>query len=178
MKRVFRPVFSRTGFTLTEMIVVIAVIVLLAGVGIQVGSHLSRSQDIARAKTQLALLEGGLEQYQAKAGLFPEHLVADGSNGTPKLHQALFSDPVILAQLDPDNDRQNWLLEGQGNQVRIADPWGNEYHYRSGSDSTGRYSANPGFDLWSCGPDGETRAGPDGDYDPTDPVNRDDVRSW
>lgn len=161
-----------------ELMVTLVIVAILAGIGIKVGSHLFQKQAVAQAETQLALLEGALEQYQTSYGAFPEHQASNGLGGTSKLHDALFSDPVILKQLDPENDRQDWLLE-QGGQILIVDPWGNEYHYRSGvSDSGGSVSANPGFDLWSCGPDGETSTGPEGAYEPADSANLDDVRRW
>ncbi|MGE9270166.1 MAG: type II secretion system protein GspG [Verrucomicrobiales bacterium] len=173
---------SVKGFTLIEMLVVVAIIAVLSGITVGGFALVSRQQDLKKAKLQIELLQLKLEDYKLENGDYPESLSAVGEGQTQVIYKALFpieeDAKIYLDQLDPDNDTQGWLgrqeaEDNVGEGLVIYDPWGNEYYYRTSPNS-----ANPDFDLWSAGPDGETLASGGGGYDNDADENLDDVRGW
>lgn len=176
------PVCNRqSGFTLMEMLVVISIIVILAGLSFGGFNYVKAKQAREQAKLQVKLLSLALEEYKADNGVFPENGVRDGKGGTTEIYKALYpqeaNGKVYLPELNPENDPQGWLGGASGNGPHeILDPWGNEYRYRTNRSNSPRpYASNPDFDLWSVGPDGETEAGANGGYDPTESKNLDDI---
>lgn len=141
------------GFTLIELLVVVAIIAILAAISVGGFGYISKKQAYNAAELQISLLSKALEEYKLDNGDYPD---ATNSN---ELYRALYWDgasvdppeKIYIAELDPDNNRQNWTSGNNGN-VRIMDPWGEEYIYRIGSDPSAR---NPDFDLVSGGPDGQ-----------------------
>ena len=167
-----------------EMLVVISIIVILAGLSFGGFNYVKAKQAREQAKIQIGLLSLALEDYKADTGTFPENGRADGKGGTDEIYDALYpreaGAKVYLPELNPENDPQGWLAGETGTgALTIYDPWGNEYYYRTNrAGSSAIFASNPDFDLWSAGPDGETTAGASGAYDPNDPKNRDDIRGW
>jgi prepilin-type N-terminal cleavage/methylation domain-containing protein len=184
MKSSIRPI--RAGFSLMEMLVVISIIILLAGLTFGGFAFVKDKQARSQAEIQVKLLENALVAYHADNGEYPLYPRADAKGGTSRIFNALYpataGEKVYLTELNPKNDTQGWL-EGQTGTagLKIYDPWGNEYYYRTSNptkpDSV--FSSNhPDFDLWSAGPDGKTTAGAGGAYDPQDSNNKDDIRCW
>lgn len=124
------------GFTLLELLVVMVVLGLLAGI---VAPNLFRnmkSSEITTARAQIDALGKALDQYRLDVGLYPAN-----QQGLAALTQA------------PSN-ATGW----RGPYLRKAvpmDPWGQPYQYRS----PGQFNSD--FDLFSFGPD--RKAGGDGD---------------
>lgn len=181
---------SRPGFTLIEMLVVIAIIIILAALTLGGFNFVQAKQAREKAKVQVGLLQMALEDFRADNGFYPPNPNQNGMNGTMEIYRFLYpplaadggvNPDVYLAELNPENDTQGWL-DGQlgPGPHRIVDPWGFEFRYRTNApgDNGAIFAANPGYDLWSVGPDGQTVAGPNGAYDPMAPENQDDIRSW
>ncbi|MGB6221008.1 prepilin-type N-terminal cleavage/methylation domain-containing protein [Haloferula sp.] len=180
------------GFTLMELLVVVSIMVILAGLTMGLMSYVNQKQASETAKVQLGLLELAIEEYKADNGVYPGGRRSYSSRPTDRaimeLQEALFPSQervngkptkIYLTELDPDNDTQGWLSGTNRKSIEIVDPWGTFYNYRTNDpDSSNTITANPGFDLWSSGPDGQTNAGSRGDYDPEDSKNIDDVRLW
>lgn len=164
------------GFTLMELLVVVSIMIILAGLTMGVLSYVNQKQAVEKAKVQLGLLELALEDYYSENGEYPRGRNREGRSMTRYIVQELFPNStkkkIYLVELDDKNDTQNWR-EGD----TIVDPWGTEYRYRANAGNS-VYAANPGFDIWSCGPDGITEAGSNGEYDPEAAANLDDVRLW
>jgi hypothetical protein len=57
-----------------------------------------------------------------------------------------------------------------GANLKIIDPWGNNYRYRKGTNAQ-----NPDFDLWSMGKDGKTNTATPST---TQTDNKDDIRNF
>ena len=120
---------SQRGFTLLELLVVVVIIGLLAGLVApkyfdQVGKSNTR---IARA--QIDALEKALDQYRLDMGTYPT------------------SDQGLQALVAKPNGAERW----QGPYLKKAvppDPWGRPYRYR-GPGEHGDY------DLYSLGADGQ-----------------------
>jgi len=90
---------------------------------------------------------------------------------------------IYLSELDPKNNNQGWInpitSANPTANLKIIDPWGNNYRYRVGrlpDGSINPNAMNPDFDLWSMGKDGRTQAG--GVYNPSHEDNRDDIRNF
>lgn len=120
----------RRGFTLMEVLLVLAIIVIL---GSMVGIFIAQMQAGAYedlAKTQMGLFETQLKAYQLHVGTLP-----NSNQGLAALMQA----PSDL----PNPDR--W--RGPYSEKQIPpDPWGNQYQYEMISPVQYR--------MWSVGADG------------------------
>jgi general secretion pathway protein G len=121
--------YKESGFTLLELLVVLGIIAMLAGiVGPQVMKHMGESK-VKAAKVQIEELSAALDMYKLDAGSYP--------NNNQGL-KALIASP---------EGGKNW----NGPYLRKAkipvDPWQNEYLYV--------YPGKHGkFDLYSLGADG------------------------
>lgn len=117
------------GFTLLELLVVVVIIGLLAGLVApryfdQVGKSNTKI-----AKAQIDSLEKALDQYRLDVGSYPT-----SEQGL----QALFSKP---------NNAEKW----QGPYLKKSvppDPWGRPYRYKSPGDHSD-------YDVFSYGADGQ-----------------------
>jgi len=92
---------TRSAFTLLEVLVVVAIIVMLAGVG---GFYfLQRYQEaqVSRAKSDVRLLAGQIDTYFLKTGQYPPSIEAlaqpmqlqDGTTGAPLARADALKDP-------------------------------------------------------------------------------------
>ena len=174
------------AFTLIELMAVIVIIVILAGIVVGSMGYVNDKQARSKAKVQIDLLSKALEDYKMDNGTYP----ATTNSPTPvaantnllykKLYEEGAADPInkkiYLAELDPDNNKQGWILKVSGTPT-IIDPWGNHYRYRTAKNSTGAdnlATQNPDFDLWSAGKDGATDSAPE----MSKPKNKDDIRNF
>jgi general secretion pathway protein G len=128
--RTERSARPRSGFTLIEILVVIAVLAMLAAlVAPNVFQHVGTAKD-ATARSQIELLGAALDAYRLDNGRYPS---------TDQGLDALQEQPTI--QPLPSNWRGPYLRKAVP-----PDPWGNPYIYLSPGE------ANPrGYDLLSLG---------------------------
>jgi general secretion pathway protein G len=130
LPRAITPVHLDHGFTLLELLVVIVIIGLLAGlVAPRYFDQVSKS-NTKIAKAQINALEKALDQYRLDVGTYP----------TTELGLAALN-------IKP-SDNEKWA----GPYLKKAvppDPWGAAYLYRSPSEHGGDY------DLSSLGSDGQ-----------------------
>jgi general secretion pathway protein G len=117
------------GFTLLELLLVVAFGALLAGIAVPAYQGYIERAQAARALSDLGLLSLNLKKWETNVGAYPAILADAGLNG-------------------------------------IVDPWGNPYRYLN-MDGANRgemrkdknlVPINTDYDLYSMGPDGETRA--------------------
>jgi len=124
---------SRGGFTLIEILVVIAVISLLAAlVAPNVFQHVGTAKD-AVARSQIEMLGAALDAYRLDNGRYPT---------TQQGLEALWSEPT--AEPRPSNWRGPYLRK----QVPL-DPWNSAYLYVCPGEVH-----LTGYDLVSLGADG------------------------
>lgn len=121
----------RRGFTLMEMLVVVAIIVVLAGIGgyFLLGASDQAKMDAARVQARGTLTKA-CQTYYLKHNTWPPNLqallVADGMGGP--------------------------YLEDQDAMI---DPWGKVFQYDpNGTKNNGRKP-----DIWSGGPNGSAQIG-------------------
>ena len=129
-----RDVRRRSGFTLLELVVVIIVLGLLAGiVAPQIIGRLSEAKSTT-ARTQIELLSVALDGYRLDNGSYPTT-----DQGLAALRDRPTRSPV------PTNWRGPYLRKAVP-----LDPWGREYRYLAPGER------NPNaFDLESLGRDGK-----------------------
>jgi general secretion pathway protein G len=124
----------RAGFTLIELIVVIVVLGLLAGlVAPQIFGRVSEAKTVS-ARTQLQLLSAALDGYRLDNGSYPTTV-----QGLPALTARPATEPA------PTNWRGPYLRK----EIPL-DPWGRAYLYAAPG------TRNPtGFDISTLGRDGK-----------------------
>src|SRR6058998_1877632 len=117
--RVLKLLRDSRGFTLIEMIVVVIILGLLAGlVAPKLFGRVGQSKQVA-AKAQIELLGAALDHYSLDTGAYPNSL------------EALVRNPGANGWAGP------YLKKGIP-----ADPWGNAYNYKCCPGDHGDY------DLW------------------------------
>ena len=128
MKR--RP-FSRTrlrrGFTLLELLLVLVILVVIAGFGIQAFNGTRERAKKQQAKITLGMLSAALKQYEMEI------------NNLPSALEALYVMPADIT------DPNNWVQKID--KPVPADPWDHPYEYKPSGSS---------FELRSVGPDGQS----------------------
>lgn len=133
----------RRGFTLMEVLLVLAILVVLGSM-VTVG-YLKIQQGANRdaAKAQISILEDAVELYALNVGTYPN--ASQGLN-------------ALVAQPGDLKNPAKWAGPYiKGDLPR--DPWGGDYQYEVIQDTQGQDS----FKIYSFGPDGQ--AGND-DVDP------------
>jgi general secretion pathway protein G len=120
----------QTGFTLLELLVVLGIIAMLAGiVGPQVMKHMGESK-VKAAKVQIEDLSATLDMYKLDVGTYPS------------------SDQGLDALVEAPDNAKRWNGPYLRKSKVPLDPWQNEYQY-----------VFPGehgkFDLLSLGADGK-----------------------
>jgi len=124
---------NNRGFTLIEIMVVIAILALLAA--LVAPKIIGRSDDakVADAKVQIKNLETALKLYKLDNGVFPS---------TEQGLAALVEKPTV-GQI-PRNYKAGGYLESK---KVPRDPWGNDFAYLSPGE-------HGDYDLYSLGADG------------------------
>jgi len=160
------------GFTLVELLMVIAVILILAGITFGISRGVQNSQARANAKAELAIISQSLEQHKSVNGDYPwvndepqEFAKAlmgwkefNQSGGTPN-YKDKDSVPSTGPRsfIDPKKLSYSGILPTESNEMPadmyFTDPWGNEYIYSYRTSASGNWD-NFGYVLYSKGSDG------------------------
>lgn len=161
------------GFTLLEMLVVIAIFMIMASL-ILVGLTLARDRaKVLRARRDIAQLKAAWESYYADYNGFPviagDSLVAGQIVSGRDVVQILRG----LENYNGQNPQRFPYMEFHLNTTRFADPWGNLFRIElDGLDGSydGEITARgetlrQSVAVWSMGPDGADET-------------KDDVLSW
>ena len=121
---------AQSGFTLLEIIVVVAIIAVLAAyIAPKVAGRVDDAR-ISKAKSDIRVLESSLELYKLDNFTYPS---------TEQGLEALVTKPSSGTEL------KNWRDGGYIKKLN-KDPWGNEYQYQ--------YPGSNGeFDVYSFGAD-------------------------
>lgn len=154
----------RPGFSLVELLVVVAIIVILAGITIGALIKVNKARDIKQTRVTLKNIRLKLEEYASENnGIYPTgddassaavfRVLSGDYSGQGKAPEGT----VYWAEL---NNNKNPALIGtlQGKKV-ILDAFGNSIRYQAGLDKNGNpvedVKNDGDFDLWSVGPDGK-----------------------
>ena len=118
------PTLSRrhtAGFTLVEIMAVVLIILILAGLILSMAGNATREADIANTEALLTRIGGALETYKAESGAYP-------------------SQPLVATSLDFD------YKPNEVKGTNFLDAWGNtiQYSFNSASNFTYRiWSTGP-----------------------------------
>jgi len=118
------------AFTLIELLLVLVILGVLAGIVVPKFTNRTQDAKIAAAKTDIASMDNLLETFESDNERYPTN------------------EEGLRALVEQPSGLQNWhgpyIKRGVPN-----DPWGNPYVYKY----PGVHNAK-GFDLYSLGPDG------------------------
>ena len=118
---------DEAGYTLMELLVVLAILGLLAAIATPMVLHYLDSAKVSTAKTEVSNLAAGLDLFKYDVGRYPT---------TQEGLQALISAPEGV---------DNWNGPYVKKTTKLNDPWGHPYNYRY----PGTHAE---FDLYSYGP--------------------------
>ncbi|MES2309717.1 MAG: prepilin-type N-terminal cleavage/methylation domain-containing protein [Verrucomicrobiota bacterium] len=157
---------SKKAFTLVEILVVISIIAILAGMTLGVGGSMMDKAKRSRSEGEIAAMEAALERYKIDNGGYPVAEVSPNieNDGDPA-EDSYVSGARALFQALCGRKSYKEAAEGQVyyeakvTQVDkasrtsteedsfLVDAWGNAYGYHVNDAESGM---NPGFfDLWS-----------------------------
>lgn len=134
----------RSAFTLMEVLLVLAILVVLGSLVTAGYFKIKQNSDNDAARTQITMLEDIIQYYTLDVGVPPS---------TEQGLSALLTAPSDLK--NPVKWKGPYLKE----QQLPVDPWGGEYQYEFIDQRAGTYK------VWSNGPNGQQ--GDEDDIDPT-----------
>jgi general secretion pathway protein G len=123
--------FAQQGFTLIEIMVVIVIIGMLAGIVVPNVMDSRDKASISKARADFTALQTALKLYRIDNYVFPT---------TEQGLEALVTQPSIAPV------PRNWKSSGYLDSLS-KDPWGNEYQYMSPGEGHE-------YDIYSLGADG------------------------
>ena len=83
-----------SAFTLLEMLVVLAIIVILAGMVLSVGGYAQKKSALSRAAGELAMLSSACENYKSDNGNYPRDVPTTGKSVMPLLSIVWNASPI------------------------------------------------------------------------------------
>ena len=160
------PATGAPAFTVVELLIVMAIILILAGLILATSGYVQKKGARSRAEAEIAAMSAALENYKADNGIYPSdpaktELVDPTVSPTPAgaslyLYNQLAgasngSRTPIAGAKSYFTFRPNQLNPSDQNQdvAFIRDPFGNSYGYSTAYQASSSQGYNPTFDLWS-----------------------------
>jgi len=162
---------TTTAFSLVELLVVISIIIVLAGLILSTMGYVRKKGARARAETDIAAISAACESYKADNGIYPTNSDTDTLNALTNFDSSAgvysVASLFLYEQLagvasgsrseTPSGKiyfafKPNMLLPAPpsvADITAIRDPFGNSYGYSTIRSTTGSGGYNPTFDLWS-----------------------------
>jgi prepilin-type N-terminal cleavage/methylation domain-containing protein len=158
------------AFTLVELLVVITIIIILAGLVLATVGYVQKKGARSRTEAEIAAISSACESYKADNGIYPRDAsttdTLDAKAATVDIAKYQAASQYLYGQLasDPNFDgvadtgyksymqfKPNQLGTDSNGKLYLRDPFGNSYGYSTiqtaTNDATKGY--NPTFDLWS-----------------------------
>jgi len=160
------------AFTLIELIVVVGVILILAGLVLSTAGYARKKGARARAETEIAAMSAACESYKADNGAYPTSSDTNNLNAQTSfnpsayqaaslyLYNALFG--ATAGSRTPNTGARSYFVfkpnmlfpaDQTQNVQYIQDPFGNSYGYSTIDNPVANPNPTPGynptFDLWS-----------------------------
>ena len=162
------------AFTIIEVLLVIAIIIILAGLILSTVGYVQKKGARSRAEAEIAAMSAALESYKADNGIYPRD-----ATKTDQVDPAASPIPTAATQflyeqlsgnsatnLQPISGARSYFAfkpqmlfgtkDSSGNLTSVSyirDPFGNSYGYSTLKASGGTGGYNPTFDLWSIADD-------------------------
>jgi type II secretory pathway pseudopilin PulG len=170
-------ILRKNAFTIIELLVVISIIIILAGLILSTVGYVQKKGARSRAEAEIAAISAALESYKADNGIYPTDTTAtnsvDPSTDPPIGPKYQAATKFLYGELSGDKD-YNGTINGSESQNKnyfafkpqmlggtrdtnnnitavtyIRDPFGNSYGYSTAKASGAAFGYNPTFDLWS-----------------------------
>ncbi len=160
----------KTAFSLIELLVVIGVIIILAGLILSTVGYVQKKGARSRAETEIAAMSAACESYKADNGIYPRDATTTDSlnarvSGDPTSTSYQQASLYLYIQLSGTNADRTPITGARSyfafkpNQLSpsdqaqpvqfIRDPFGNSYGYSTIIAAGGTGGYNPTYDLWS-----------------------------
>jgi general secretion pathway protein G len=123
-----------SGYTLMELLVVLAILGLLTAIATPFALHYLETAKVKAARAEIANLSAGLDMFKADVGRYPT------------TQEGL--DALLKAPAEAENWDGPYVKKDEG----MRDPWGHAYNYQS----PGQHRE---FDLFSYGPNKQLAPG-------------------
>ena len=157
----------KNGFTIIELIVVMTIIMILAGLLVGAAQQAKARAKVAQARAMIAGIETALGMFQADMGGYPSstnaNLVSALSTVPPGAGTYTIgaTNPNVSANPNYSGPYMTFK-QGEITGGAVIDPWNNAYHYNNpGTDHSG--TSGPNYttyvDIWSNGPNGTDDSG-------------------
>lgn len=153
------------GFTLIELVVVIAILAVLAGVLVPMVSGEVDDARAARASTDMKTIGNALTTYRTHTGVWPSNTAVTGPSSYGNTSETCTQFPCLYANVYTQanwngpylnsgfKNGSTWNVAGTNPGEGLQDPWGHAYHlwtYKAG----GQMGDGGGILLVCAGPDG------------------------
>jgi type II secretory pathway pseudopilin PulG len=154
-----------------ELLVVITIIVILAGLILATTGYVQKKGARSRAEAEIAAMSAALESYKADNGIYPRDTTnntTDNLNarvsGNPTSYQgaSLFLYNSLFGATNgsrtPASGARSYFTfkpnmlspaDQSQNVQYIRDPFGNSYGYSTANQANSSTGYNPTYDLWS-----------------------------
>ena len=189
MRSAFKRRLRPDGFTIVELLIVMSIILVLAGLIFSTYPYVHKKSARSRAEAEIAAMSAALESYKADNGVYPqssgvtEPTTATGTeglnareHGNPSATVYIAASKFLYGELSADRDGDRAMdsggksyfafkpqmltpTGGTGIVTALRDPFGNSYGYSTANQINTSRGYNPTFDLWST--TGETATTPD-----------------
>ena len=119
------------GFTLVEILIMLAVVAMLAGLIASGGNAARKRAKIFRTQTMISSLETALAMYHVDFGDYPP-------SGNQSLVNLLTDEAAYSSNADwqgPYISFKNEDLSGSASNATLQDPWDNDYSYTNDGGS-------------------------------------------
>ena len=174
-------ILRRSAFTILELLVVITIIIVLAGLILATVGYVQKKGARSRAEAEIAAMSAALESYKADNGTYPTSSATEAYSPQAAIDFSKYSpaSKYLYGELSGDNEDFNGAndttkeqknksyfsfkqqLLGRSDMSQpvsnsnavlfLRDPFGNSYGYSTVQAKTGSGGYNPTFDLWSTG---------------------------
>ena len=133
-----RKFYGQSGFTLSEVLIVVAILLILAGALVGFGKHLNQQAQASLCECTIGVLIAAIEQYHDWHEAFPvydpvlaqDELIAPYHPYTiEELYRQLYSQPKSCALCEQIEKSQKGDTDGDG-AFEFLDPWGKPLRYR------------------------------------------------
>ncbi len=124
-----RKCYSQSGFSLSELLIVVAILVILIGAVVGFGKHLRRQAQGSLCECTIGVLIAAIEQYHDWHGVFPGPANNPGMSTIENLYDQLYSQPKSCALCEQIEKSQKGDTDGDG-KFEFLDPWGEPLDYQ------------------------------------------------
>ncbi len=151
---------GRNGFTLLELLTVMAIIITLAGIILAGVGFAQQKAARERATAEIAGLSTALESYKIDNGDYPRNSTTDGveAKGASAAPSTAVSEFLYTSLKGKYFEFKGDMMDNGKLDTAskyIVDPFGNPYGYSTMGSTANPLATktfyNPTFDLWSTG---------------------------